>query len=363
MTDTGEIVVNPKDIDPNQLTLKIEGIDYTGWEEIEVTLRAEAFPNGFEVKASKPPSVSIPINPGDECIVKLGSDRVITGYVDRVIPGGDADTHTIAVQGRGYTQDLVDCSAEWPSHQLIGGNALTIATKLASAYGITVEMLNGASPGDDVPQWPINYGETGADIIQRLARNAGLLAYETGEGHLGLAAVGTTTAASGMKYGENVQAWSLEKSMDQRYSNYVCTMQTTDSLGDLEGQDFFHEEKDPNVTRHRLIYLVAEAVATDAQAFVQQKAKWENARRAGRSYIARAVIDSWRDSAGTLWAPNTQVPVSLPDMDAEESLVISEVTFRRTNEAGTTAELVCMRKEAFTPEPIVLQPVNAAELI
>lgn len=347
---------------PNDVTLKINGTEYSGWEEIELTLRAEAFPNSFAVKVSKPPSVTIKIAPGDECVVLMGDDRVITGYIDVVTESGDAESHAIAVQGRGRTQDLVDCSAEWPSQQLIGGNAQTIAAKLALPYSIDVVMLNGASPGPDVPQWPLNYGETPAEIIQRLARNAGLLAYENNKGELALAAVGSDVAASGIAYGYNVENWTGEQSLRDRFSEYVCTLQTLDAMMELSGSEFFYGASDVNVKRHRVTYLIAETVAADANVFVKQKAEWEAARRAGRSYVMRATVDSWRDDAGKLWAPNTFIPVALPAMSEGDALVISEVTFRRTDHDGTTADLTCMRKEAFTPEPIVLTPLNAADM-
>ncbi|WP_395391500.1 hypothetical protein WBP07_12720 [Novosphingobium sp. BL-8A] len=354
--------------DPDQLTLLVgapgadkDRVELTGWEQIEVTLRAEAFPNSFEVRASIPPTAKVPCDAGYECIVLLGNDMVISGYVDRVMDAGDADTHTITIQGRGRTQDLVDCGAEWPSHQLIGGNAQTIATTLALPYAISVEMANGASPGPDVPQWPLNYGETPAEIIQRLARNAGLLAYESHEGKIMLSAVGSDEASSGVVFGSNVEAWSVERSMDQRYSDYVCCMASMDAMMELDGSDMFYKESDPNVDRHRLMYLVVENVATDPVVFVQQRAKWEAQRRAGRAKLVRATIDSWRDSDGTLWTPNTLVPVDVPAATGGAKLVISEVTFRRDEERGTTAELVCMPKEAFTPEPISLVPVNLAD--
>ncbi len=362
MSEEPPIIVNAQRRGQDDLTLVIDGTEYGGWEDIEVTLRAEGFPNSFEIKASKPPATATSIAEGNPCEVLLGNDRVVSGYVDRVMHSGDADTHSIQVLGRGKTQDLVDCGAEWPSHQLIGGNAQTIATRLASAYGVTVVMLNGASPGADVAQWPLNYGETGAEIIQRLARAAGLLAYETSEGKLALASVGTAEAASGIRYGENVQAWSLTKSMDQRFSDYVCCSESMDAMMDLAGSDFFFKATDANVPRHRLTYLVVENVASDPQAFTIQRAKWEASRRAGRAFVVRATIDSWRDSKGTIWAPNTILPVKLPAMDAEEKLVISEIIFRRSNEGGTTADLMCMRKEAFTPEPITLVPVNLADV-
>lgn len=359
-----EIVVAGKSAnrDPNELTLSIGGTEFGGWEEVEVTLRAEGFPNSYDIKASVPPGYKLAGKEGDDCVILLGNDTVITGYVDRITDGGDRDSHTIRIQGRGKTQDLVDCGAEWPSHQMIGGNAKTIAENLCLPYSIAVVMENGASPGPDVPMWPLNYGETAADIIQRVARNAGLLAYENHEGKLALAAVGSVEAASGIKYGENVEEWSAERSMDQRFSEYVCSLLSMDPLMEVPGGNFFGTEKDTEVPRHRRMYLVADAVAENVEEFVQKRAKWEAARRAGRSYTVRAMVDSWRDSAGKLWTPNTLLPVALPPI-AGENLVISEVAFRRTNEHGTTAEIVAMPKGAFTPEPIVLSPISFAESV
>ncbi|HBA7856924.1 TPA: hypothetical protein J1Z58_005052, partial [Escherichia coli] len=44
----------------------------------------------------------------------------------------------------------------------------------------------------------------------------------------------------------------------------------------------------------------------------QQAVNWEMNRRYGRSMALNVTVDSWRDSAGTLWQPNTFVPVSIP---------------------------------------------------
>lgn len=356
------VVVGNRGRDPNQLFLTLGAAEYSGWEDISVTLRAEGFPNSFEISVSIAATGSLPAQEGEECFVHLGDDRVVTGYVDRVIEGGDASIHRVTILGRGRTQDLVDCGAEWPSHQLIGGNALTIAQNLAKPYGVAVALGNGATPGPDVAQWPLNYGETAAEIVQRLARNAGLLAYEDSDGQLLLAKVGTEAAASGIVWGQNVEEWSVERSMDQRFSEYVCCSESMDAMMELGGSDFFDVESDPNVPRHRRMYLVVEFVATDPQAFTIQRAKWEAARRAGRSFICRATVDSWRDKSGALWAPNTLIPVSLPGSAGHDDLIIASVTFRRENGRGTTAEIVAMPKSAFTPEPITLVPVNLADI-
>lgn len=348
----------------DELTITANGVSITGWDEVEVTLRAEAFPNSFAISASAPKDgAASAIVAGARCEVKLGDDLVITGYIDRATEVTDPGTHRVALVGRGLTQDLVDCSAEWPTGEMIAGDALTISQRLAGIYGVAVRLADGATAGPQVPAWNLNFGETGAEIVQRLARNAGLLAYEDAQGRLTFAVAGSRTASSGAVYGQNVQASFAESSVDGRYSDYVCCGLSMDTLGDLGGSTFYHLERDPNVARHRLTYLVVESVAQDPRAFTEQRARWEASRRAGRGSQVRVTIDSWRDKSGRLWQPNTLVPVEVPGNRGGSPLCVSEVTFRRDNGTGTTAELVLAPKEAFTPEPIVLQPVNTADIV
>lgn len=348
----------------DDVSISANGRTIAGWENVSITLLAEGFPNSFAISASSEDpetGADLPVRRYDPCVVKIGDDVVITGYVDRVGNGGNAESHGIRIIGRGKTQDLVDCSAEWDGGQIASATVLEIATKLAQPYGIAVALANGASAGAAIPQTNITYGEKGADIIQRDARSAGLLAYEASDGTLLLSAVGTTQAASGIVYGENVEEHDVEISGDECFSEIVCTLLSQDVLGDVgDGGFFFHTETDPNVPRHRRMYIVLEQ-AQDAQAFTIQKAKWEIARRAGRSIVATATIDSWRDSDGNLWRPNTLVPVSLPGLPSKTLLCISQVTLRR-GEDGTHADFILMRPSAFTPEPISLLPLNLSDI-
>jgi prophage tail gpP-like protein len=365
VSDDVVITGTPLKRDPDEVYLLVGDRQLAGWEEIAITLRAEGFPNSFSVSlSSADPIDNQPIVPraGDKCSVQIGNDLVITGYVDRDSESGNDTTHTIALTGRGMTQDLVDCSAEWESGQIIRGNALQIAEKLVLPYGIKVELGPGAKVGPEAIGWNLNYGETAAEIIQKFARNAGLLAYEDPRGHLILGTVGVVRAASGVVYGKNVQAWSAENSMDGRYSEIVCCAESMNALSDLPGSDFYDKATDPNVPRHRLLYVVVENVAADPREFTSTKAKWDAARRAGRAAVVHATVDSWRDKDGKLWAPNTLVPIDLPGNRAGKELVVGEVVFRRSSDSGTTADLMLMPRAAFVPEPIVINPVNTADI-
>jgi prophage tail gpP-like protein len=346
----------------DELVLVANGKKISGWTSISVTLRCEGFPNSFSIALTTPATGDLPpVAAGDRCQVYLGDDLVITGYVDRDSGGGDATSHALSLTGRGLCCDLVDCSAEWPKG-LISGDALAIAQKLAQPYGISVALANGAAAGPQVVGWALNYGEAAAAIIQRVAQNAGLLAYEDPGGRLLLAAIGSKSAKGGVVYGQNVESWSNTNSIDQRYSDVVCSSFAVASFDDLQGNDFFHRETDPNVKRHRQLDIVLGDVASEnAQDFTIRKAQWEIARRAGRSTTVTATVDSWRDADGALWMPNTLVPVDLPGRLPAKQLCISEVTFRRDGE-GTHADLVMLPKAAFLLEPISLLPINTADL-
>jgi prophage tail gpP-like protein len=349
---------------PDELALVVRGRKISGWEDVSLTLRCEGFPNSFQIGMSWLDPVTkgaVIAAAGDPCQVYLGSDLVITGYIDRDLAGGDARTRRLTLIGRGKCQDLVDCSAEWPGGQ-VDGDALTIAKKLAIPYGIDVALANGAAAGDAVIGWALNYTESAAAIIQRVAQNAGLMAYEDAAGRLLLANVGTTTHKSGVVYGRNVEDWSIENSMDQRYSELVCCSFSTASFNAIDGSDFFDVERDPNVTRHRRLDIIRAEIAGDQDKFTVRLAKWERARRAGRSTIVTATVDNWRDEAGKLWTPNNLVPVDLPGLRVDDrNLCLSEVTFRKSND-GTHAELQLLPRAAFLLEPISLLPIGTAAL-
>lgn len=345
----------------DDLMLNIGGQAISGWTEIRVTRGITRLPSDFEVGLTElyPGELDkIVITPGVPCTVSLGSDLVITGYVDRFSPTFAANRHDIRVVGRSKCEDLVDCAAEWPGGQINGANALAIAQKLAQPYGITVTSTVQNLP--PIVTFNLMLGESAFEVIDRISRFSAVLAYDLPDGNLVLAQAGTVTAASGLVEGQNVQEATVDYSFDQRYSDYKAfkvSVNEFKEFGDAGNQII--DKQDPNVAalgRHRELIIISEGGGRGNQVAVNQ-ALWESARRAGRSKRARVVVDSWRDAAGNLWQPNTLVPVDLPSLKLKETLCIGEVTYSRGGDRGTTAELVLMPAAAFQPKPILLQPM------
>ena len=338
----------------------------SGWTDIRVTRGIERCPSDFEITMTElyPGQVNtVPVAPGNACQVLLGADVVLTGYVDRVIPSVSEGAHSLRVTGRGKCQDLVDCAAEWPGSQIAGATAVSIATTLASTYGISVSSDVTGLPV--IPQFNLMQGETSWEIIERVCRYSALIAYEQPDGSLFLTHVNSpAAAASGFQLGINVQQASVEFSADQRFSEYLAFLQALTPL--VEGGDagnLLSTQSDIGVLRHRRHVIIAEACGGSLN-ITNKRAVWEMNRRIGRSQRVSLTTDGWRDSAGKLYQPNTLAHLNLTQLKLPEcDWLISEVVYHRSDR-GTLCDLVLMHPDAFSPEPLQLLPflINGADL-
>ncbi len=329
----------------------------SGWQGIRVTRGIERIPSDFDIVYTERfpgETDAVVVKPGDACEVRIGEDLVITGYIDRFAPSIGPSAHTMRVLGRGKCQDLVDCSAEWPSNQISSADVLSIARKLAAPYGITAKALSDV--GEPIPQINLMWGETPYQVIERITRARALLAYDGPDGNLILSRVGSERHRTGFEQGTNIESAQAMFGMDLRFSEYVVRTMTMSTVGEAGPDgDILMRVTDKDVSRRRKRYIIAET-GIEAAGLARQRGLWEAARRAGRSHYIQLTTSSWRDGDGTLWTPNRLVTIKAPALKIAEALgVISEVTYRRDAQ-GTHADLTIMPPEAFEPQPTVLLP-------
>jgi prophage tail gpP-like protein len=135
----------------DDLQLIVNGTAWQGWQEIKVTRGCERVPASFDISATEkyPGQIGdVAIAPMSPCQIKLGSDLVITGYVDRVMPSISAGQHQLRIQGRSKLEDIVDCSITTdaiPHLSITVTDLVPLATQICKPFGITVKSLNGAS--------------------------------------------------------------------------------------------------------------------------------------------------------------------------------------------------------------------------
>lgn len=356
------------------LTLKVGGKNLTGWQRVAVNRSLDSVPASFDIQVTEkyPLTSDVVVTAGMPCTVSIGSDLVLTGYVDQYLATVAAGDHTVRITGRSMSEDLVDCSALFdtaskePGMQQLNGTALAIARSLAAPYGVTINSLAG--DGKQIPQFNINLGETAWEIIDRVTRYSQLLAYDLPDGSVVLAQAGSEKMASGFALGANIEHADVAYSMNERFSQYeghflstmvfgtdmgvnsptIGQIVTDDGAAALKRQD--------GQPRLRKRYIVSEQTI-QGQPIAHDRAVWERNRRYGRSQVFSVVCDSWRDAAGALWAPNHLAPISADVLKVGNiTWLIASVSYLR-DENGQHAALTLMPKEAFDPEPISLQNI------
>jgi prophage tail gpP-like protein len=353
---------------PTDVTILVGGTYFQGWQTAAITVSCETMPNSFSVSASteffQGPALA-GTRPGQSCQIFIGQTQVINGWIDRRVIQMDAGNHMVTISGRGITRNLVDCSADLINDPTLKGGTITassifdLAQRLSKAYGITVTSPI-ADRGQPIPGFRVGLGETPYQIIESAARYARFLVYEDSTGNLVLDQVGTKAMASGFSVPGIVEQITAEQSVDGRYSEYVVVWNAVDSLSDLGGltnqatAPVFESGADGNLLgEFRLRIIVSEQIVPGYD-FAAARAKWEMARRLGRSQAVSITCDTWYDLAGERWTPNRLAPVDVPDCDiVNASWIIGTVTYR-LDASGTHADVVLMPPNAFQPEPEAL---------
>jgi prophage tail gpP-like protein len=353
----------------DDVSIIVGGKTIAGWTRVRLTRGIERLPADFHIELTEYYSgdnSTVVIAPGSPCQIFLGPDVVLTGYVDEYSPSISGKSHRVSLYGRSKSEDLVDCGAEYPNAQILSQTVLQIVQAFATVpYGIPVyqEVIADANK-NTIPQTVFVYTETAVEVIERVCRYAKLLFYDQPDGSIILTTASSKKTACGFSEGFNIEEAHARFTMN-RYSKYLCEFSSTvafsDNLQENSGQNNsanqLAEVDDTTVQRNRKKYIILESGDYSPFPVTQARALWEKNRRLGKAWEVVIKTDSWRDSAGKLWQPNTLVDLNIPSLKiVNQTWLISEVTYSRDEDNGTSATLVMNPPGAFIPEPIVLVP-------
>lgn len=335
------------------VTLQIQEKTYAGWLGFSVTRSIESLANQFRLTLTdnwidqKSPW---PIVPGDKAKILLGSEVLITGYIDEVNPSVDATSKSLEVAGRDLAGDLVDCSASGSEYKNLTLDKL--ATTLAKPFGITIK--KSTSVGAAFPSVVVSQGETVFEVLDKRARTRGVLLISNANGTVEIMKPGSTRATTGLFEGQNILQASAKYDAKDRFSKYTVKSQL--SAVDEDGTAGFQVQgsaTDSGVLRFRPLVLQAEAQSETGNA--QTRAQYEATVRAARSQTVQVKLRGFRQTeGGALWAPNQLVAILAPSIGirSQIDMLISQVTFS-LDDSGTITTLDLKRKDAFLSEPKV----------
>jgi prophage tail gpP-like protein len=330
--------------------VSIGGNNFTAWESLRVRSDFEEPPPFFtlttaeSVPGAKNQS-ALQIKPGDECIIKLAGEKVLTGYVNTRQASYDATRHGVMVQGRSNTQDCIDCKIELK--KVDGGNfkgqtLQQIGNKVLKPFGIKLTVKGDDKPFEDVQVMP---GESPYNLIERLARMHGPL-------YLFHDSAGNITASKDPlgEMGSLIEGKNIKSCRATIQDPSLFSVST--SIGQQNGKDDRWGYKSSQVTgtannsavkRYRPYVLHCEKNCTQQDA--QSRIDFENAWGNVVTYDVEIVVYGWltEGKSGQLWTPGWWTQVKSPMAMITDRLWIRSVTFTQDNQSGTLTTLELRR--------------------
>lgn len=339
----------------NEVTLKVNGVNYAGWLEVEITVGIERQARDFNLSITRawPGATDLPrrVKAGDLCEIWIGTDKVLTGYVDSTPISYNASSVSVGVTGRSKTADLVDCAADFGKGQWSGRKIEKIAADLASVYGVKV--ISDIDTGPVISDHQIDTGETVFESIGRLLLLRQMLSTDDAEGNLHLISAGSGGLANtALKLGENILEGGASLDYKDVFSEYIVKGQRAGSDNESANTVASVGARIADTTVSRLRKTMINLNGNATQQDCAQRAKYERLYRAAKAVEASYTVQGWRKADESLWQANQLVKVIDPTIGFDDVLLITEVTYKISS-AGTTCALKVAPKEGFIPSPEV----------
>jgi len=336
----------------NNIDLRVDGLDYSGWTKATIARSIDAVCASFSLTLTEQRDVDVnsahqQVRAGQACELRLNNTLVLSGVVDDAMPSYDARQHTITVRGRSKARNLVDCGR--PAQQWRNQNLLQLAKVLAAPFDIDVRSDTDVGAAFERPA--IEPGQTSFEFLEKMARQRGVRFISDPDGTLVITGVGTKLAPDVLQLGGNIRSASGNFSMRARFHSVTV-------LGQRIGTDWAHSAAsaqnkgvaiDASIDVLRTHYIVSESAADSSDC--KTRAQWRLNTAFGRSQALTYTVYGWEHSGG-LWEPNTLVQVHDKWMGFDgEQLLIASLRFLLDDE-GLRTELQLMKPEAFELLPL-----------
>lgn len=329
--------------------LLVDGKEYSGWKEVEITRSMESAAGAFALSVSERRPWSI--IPNRRAEVRDRGVPLAVGWIDKASSSFAATSHNRKVIGRDLTADMVDCSAMNEEVEWTGLDLYELSTRLADPFGLDV--VQDTFVGDPFEVFRLQPGETAWEALERACRMRGLLAHADRFGALRLAKPGSKRSLVSLVEGQNILEASIEVDRSARFSNYTVRGQSQGSNnwnGELAAQPE-GTAVDLAVERYRPLMVLGESNVTPTVA--QDRAQWEAAVRAARGSKLVLKVQGWHQaSTPSPWDVNMVAPCVIPYFGLDDELLITSLTHSQ-GASGTFTKLELMRPDAFLPQPAV----------
>jgi prophage tail gpP-like protein len=343
------------------ILLEVNGVSYEGFTSIGVTRTIEAVSGSFNFETTINNSSAFPIKVGDSCRVIVEGVPVLTGFVEVVNVNYSAGAHSIAIQGRDRTADVIDSSLQEEIHFEGTISLVRIIQRVLSNLGIIDIGVTDLTGGieDFTERESGEIGMSAFEFIEQYARKRQVLLTTDGAGNIGIIRGAGVSISSRLKNvvgssDSNILRSNVSYDYAGRFGKYIVESQGNPSLPDDGGEkgaatvvERSGEAVDSKVRSTRILTLNAES-SLDSQTD-KQRAQWEANIRRSRSQTYSATLQGFlAPSDGIIWAPNQLVNIQDDFADINAIMLVKSVTYSQSLDEGSITELQFVVKDSYT---------------
>lgn len=351
----------------NKVFISVGGEKFGGWTSFKIRQSLETLSSSFELdvtdKTNQLQNTEWPIRPQDECILYIDSDKLMTGYVDKVMPSITKDSHSIKVSGRDKTADLIDCSYTGTKNSYSKMTMFSLAKTLVDPFDINVK-LDSSVDDTEKFQFTVNRNDTVFSNLNKKANNVGMLLITNEDGDLVIINSGNETLEETLEWGRNIEAAKVFYDSTNRFSEYIINAQTLfkQSKGGW-GSDIKIKATaiDEGVKRFRPKIIKSSSPLSRTMA--QDRANWEALIRSAKAQVVNVTVSGFRQATDLLWSINKLVSTYIPPLYVNPAieLLISTLEFT-LDENGSFTKMVLKRPDAYESKPERIISASASSL-
>lgn len=352
------------------MELEVNGIQYSRFTSASAVISLDSIARGFSFTAVSTEGLPLPFKGGEACRVIVDGTPVLDGFIEVVSVDYDAQSHTITVEGRSKTGDLVDSSLKGKELNLPISLKKVIEDVIAE-IGLNINVIDNTEIEDfneAEDKLGAAVGENAFEFIERLARKRQVLLTSNGDSDIVITRSEPTEINVNLQNivqsnRNNIISGSVNYDRTQRFRDYlVKSQQNTSSLvfgGTADLSDVVDQggsALDKDVRAGRQLVMKAEKASSNDQA--TERAIWEANIRRTRSEVYTVTVNEYRTQQGELWSENKLVTITDEFADINARMLINSIEFKFGITEGRQTGLGFVDKDAYKVEISEPEPVD-----
>lgn len=321
--------------DKNEAALMINGKRFRFWDSVRITRSIDAmdlidFGAPFEENNNEFRSIFRPMS-YQSASFTVGGELLFSGTLISINPLIDKKKKTIIVSGYSLPGVLNDCTAPASAYahqyslEFVNQGLANIATKVSSFFGISVDFQT--DQGATFEQVALEPSRKVLAFLSNLAQKKNIIISSTPDGKLLFQkSIDSGVPVAKLKQGESPVVSVIPFLNPQEYYSHITGI-VPNSIG-VDGPPYTKKNEHLNGIIRPLTFLVPDTEAGDIELATNAK----TGRMFANAISYDVFVDTWRDSSGKLWEPNTIINLLAPGAMVynDYSFLIRRVTFEKT---------------------------------